>query len=111
MQLAGPPHDLLVGRMAANHRNLDGDRLVGAGRDHGALADLLRAGLPLGPGRPLAGLASLRAPSGSVAPPARRPDAPALGALACTLLGRSLGTGRGGRPRALALATLLGRQD
>src|SRR5687768_2270133 len=63
MEPAGPADDLLVGRVAPDDRDLHRDRLVAAGRDHGALANLLRARLARGGGSPGARLAAL-APAG-----------------------------------------------
>ena len=68
-QLAGPANDLLVGRMAPDHGDLDRDRLVGAGRDHVALAHLLGARLRGAAGVPVPGSPRFRA--------ARRPVAAA----------------------------------
>src|SRR6185312_6122652 len=89
MQLAGPAHDLLVGRVAADDRDLDRDRLVRGSGDDGPLAHVLQAGLAVGLGRAL----------------------PGLRALARAVLGGALRLRRPGRTRALALTQFLGRED
>src|SRR5215207_3746136 len=110
MQLAASPHDLLVGRVPTNDRDLNRDRLVGARRDDGPLPNLLGAGLALRLRRPLSRFTALPALRSAVAPSAHRRAAPALGALGGALLRRSLRAGRSGRLRTLALAALLGRE-
>src|SRR5215207_3892502 len=110
MQLAASPHDLLVGRVPTNDRDLIRDRLVGARRDDGPLPNLLGAGLALRLRRPLSRFTALPALRSAVAPSAHRRAAPALGALGGALLRRSLRAGRSGRLRTLALAALLGRE-
>src|SRR5581483_2917 len=90
-------------RMAANDRDLHGDRLVRGGRDDGPLAHLLRAGLALGLRRALPRLAALGAPARAIAPPAHGRASPRLGPLARALLGGALRTRRAGGTRPLAL--------
>src|SRR5215203_5839851 len=77
MQLAASPHDLLVGRVPTNDRDLNRDRLVGARRDDGPLPNLLGAGLALRLRRPLSRFTALPALRSAVAPSAHRRAAPA----------------------------------
>src|SRR5213076_975704 len=104
VQLAGPAHDLLIGRVAADHRDLDRDRLVGGRRHDRSLAHLLRAGLAVGLGRALSGLAALGATGGAVAPPAHGRGLPRLRTLRRALLSGALRPRWAGRTRALALS-------
>src|ERR671937_990688 len=74
-QPAGAANHLLVGGMAADHGDLDRDRLVPADRDDRALANLLRPRLAGPGGRPGTRFAPL-APAGGPGRPAPPPPAP-----------------------------------
>src|SRR5919198_3412947 len=85
-ELAASPHDLLVGGVPAYDGDLHSDRLVGAGRDHRALAHLPRPGLARRRRRAGPGLAALGSARGPVSAAAGRGASPALEPLAGTLL-------------------------
>src|SRR4051794_15951545 len=97
--------------MTAAHWDLHRDRFVRARRDDGALPDLLRTRLALRSRRALSGLAALAPLDGAVAPAANRGGAPPLGTLSHALLRCALRPRGTGGTRALALATLLGREN